>query len=70
LDLPLEGLSGSRLSRQEFTLNGIIFWGARQEKALVPGGQLRSIHIYRLIVPFGAFVRLAVVLSNIKNAIK
>jgi hypothetical protein len=25
LDLPIEGLGGSRLSRQEFTLNGIIF---------------------------------------------
>jgi hypothetical protein len=38
MDLPIEGLSGSCLSRQKFTLNGIIFWCVRQEKAFVPGG--------------------------------
>jgi hypothetical protein len=37
MDLPIEGLSGSRLSLQNSILNGIIFWRARQEKAFVPG---------------------------------
>jgi hypothetical protein len=49
MDLPIEGLSGSRLSRQNSTLNGIIFWGVRQEKAFVFGEQLRFSHIYRLV---------------------
>jgi hypothetical protein len=49
LDLPDQSLNAGGVSRQKFTLNRIIFWGPRQEKALVAGGWIRLNHICRRV---------------------